>query len=117
MIQRREFVSKAGAAGITSSLGLLAGCISSGLQVEDTDARVTTFGNVIVRVLVANDSSSSKSATLIGQVDVKGGDTYTQRRDISVTGDGSNTYDLEFDIAMSDSLSASEFEYSAEIED
>jgi len=115
-MQRREFISKTGTAGIAVSVTALAGCLGGGLEVEDTEARVTGFGNVIVRVLVANSSSSSKSGTLLGQVDANGGDTYTERREITVTGDGSNTYDLEFDIAASDSLSASSFEYSAEIE-
>ena len=104
------------------TVALLAGCSASGngfgggLTVDDTVAETTAFGNVVLTVAVSNTSGSSKTGTLIGQVDISGGDTYTERRGISVDGEGANTYELEFDIDISDSLSASEYEYSARIE-
>jgi|GEM_PF-773389 hypothetical protein len=106
------------------TMAVLAGCsgsdggggIGGGLTVDDTSAETTAFGNVVLSVAVSNTSGSSNSDTLIGQVDMTGGDTYTERRDITVDGEQSNTYELEFDIDFSESLSASEFEYSARIE-
>lgn len=113
---RRAVVS-----GVWTTLAALAGCSSSGfgggLSIETVEAESTSFGNVVLRVSVSNSSGSSKSSTLLGQVDVTGGDTYTKRRDITVTGDSSTTFELTLDIALSDSLSASEYEYSAELEE
>lgn len=112
---RRSVVS-----GVCATIGALAGCSSSGLggglSIENVNAESTSFGNVVLTVSVSNSSSSSKSSTLLGQVDVTGGDTYTKRREITVTGDGSSTFELTFDIALSESLSATEYEYSAELE-
>ena len=108
--------------GVTvGAAALLAGCSGSGglgggLSIDDTSAETTAFGNVVLTVAVSNTSGSSKTGTLIGQVDISGGDTYTENREISVAGDGSNTYELEFDIDISESLSASEYEYSARVE-
>lgn len=100
----------------TAAASTLAGCLGGGLEIDDVDARTTSFGNVILTVAVSNGNGSSEDGTLVGQVDMSGGDTYTERRDVTVTGDGSNTYELEFDIAISESLSAAEYEYSAELE-
>lgn len=112
------------AAGVASAGGLasIAGCSEStqnaissgGLEITDTESENTAFGNVVVHVMVQNTASSSKSATLVGQVDVEGGDTYTDQRDISVMGEDSNSYELEFDIDFS--LSASSYHYSAQLE-
>ncbi|MFC6766472.1 hypothetical protein [Natrinema soli] len=118
-LTRRSMFSGVG----VGTIAILAGCsgsdvggIGGGLTVDDTSAETTTFGNVVLSVAVSNTSGSSKSDALIGQVDMTGGDTYTERRDITVDGEQSNTYELEFDIDFSESLSASEFEYSARIE-
>lgn len=117
---RRAVLKGAGVA----TMAVIAGCSSSGgtggigggLSVESVDSQTTSFGNVVLTVSVANSNSSSKSSTLMGQVDVSGGDTYTKRRDITVTGDSSNTFELEFDIALSESLSADQYEYTAQLE-
>ncbi|PSQ42112.1 hypothetical protein BRD17_09435 [Halobacteriales archaeon SW_7_68_16] len=92
-----------------------AGCggVGGSLEIADTSSQSTATGNVVVSVLVENTGDSEDSATLQSQVDVQGGDTYTDRRDISVPGGGSNSYDFEFDIAIDESLEASEYEYSA----
>ena len=107
----------------TGTVALLAGCSGSGgggivggLTIDDTSAETTAFGNVVLTVAISNTSGSSKTSTLIGQVDVSDGDTYTENREITVPGDDSNTYELEFDIDFSESLSASEYEYSAHLE-
>ena len=92
------------------------GGIGGGLSVDTVDSQTTSFGNVVLTVSVSNSSGSSKSNTLMGQVNISGGDTYTQRRNITVPGESSNTFELEFDIDFSESLSASEYEYSAQIE-
>jgi hypothetical protein len=112
--------------GITAGSVFLAGCSDimesagfgeqSDLEITDTDAQTTTFGNVRVGVMVANRGEKSGSATLVGQVDVQGGDTYTKRRDISVPAGDSNSYTLEFDIDLTESLSADRFQYSARLE-
>lgn len=102
---------------------LLAGCsgdgdvaLGGGLTIDDTSAETDAFGNVVLTVAVSNTSGSSKSSTLIGQVDISEGDTYTETRDISVAGEDSNTYELEFDIDFAESLSANQYEYSARLE-
>ncbi|WP_152422585.1 hypothetical protein [Natrinema pellirubrum] len=92
------------------------GGIGGGLSVDNVDSQTTSFGNIVLTVSVSNSSDSSKSNTLMGQVDISGGDTYTNRRDITVSGDSSNTFELEFDIDFSESLSTSEYEYNAQLE-
>lgn len=114
-ITRRSVVSGVCA----TTLAAVAGCssgIGGGLSVETVNARSTSFGNIVLTVSVSNSSGSSKSRTLIGQVDVSGGDTYTKRRTITVTADSSNTFELTFDIALSESVSASQYDYSVELE-
>lgn len=117
---RRSIIRGAGAATIAVTAGCSGsgdgGGIAGGLSVDSVDSQVTAFGNVVLTVTVSNDSDSSKSKTLMGQVDVSGGDTYTKRRDITVSGSSSNTFELEFDIAASESLSADRYEYTAELE-
>lgn len=102
-----------------ATIPAIAGCAGGGssLSVEDIQAQNTSFGNVIVAVLVANDGSESGSGTLIGQVDMDGGDTYTESRSITVASGDSNTYELEFDIDLGESLSGGSYEYSARIEE
>lgn len=104
-------------------MAALAGCsgrlraVTGGLKIENVDSRTTSLGDIVLTVTITNDSGSSKSSTLIGQVDISGGDTYTQRRDVTVTGDSSNTFELGFDVALSESLSANQYEYNTELEE
>ncbi|MDF9745353.1 hypothetical protein [Natrinema salsiterrestre] len=106
-----------------ATITALAGCseslsgVTGGLEIENVDSRTTSLGDIVLTVTITNDSGSSKSSTLIGQVDISGGDTYTKRRDVTVTGDSSNTFDLGFDISFSDSLSANQYEYDTELEE
>ncbi|SNZ12417.1 hypothetical protein SAMN06269185_1713 [Natronoarchaeum philippinense] len=118
-MHRRQFVAAA-SVGFTS---ILAGCsdepgggIDGGLEVTDVTASNTIAGNVELGVLVSNSSSESASATLYGEVDVEGGDAYTESRSITVSPDGSNSYELGIDVAVSDSLSGSSYEYRAWVE-
>ncbi len=119
-LNRRTVISNAG----VGVLATVAGCsgsdgtggIGGGLSVESVNAQTTSFGNVVLTVSVSNSNSSSKSSTLVGQVDVSGGDTYTERREITVTGDSSSSFELEFDIAISESLSSDQYEYDAQLE-
>lgn len=122
-MRRRNLVKSIGA---VAGIGLIAGCSEftksagigeqSDLEITDTDAQATTFGNVRLGVMVVNRGEKSGSATLAGQVDVQGGDTYTKRREITVSAGDSNSYTLEFDIDFAESLSADRFQYSARLE-
>lgn len=116
-MERRQFVQVVTASAVTS----LAGCAGSGLgesslEVSDVDAHNTSFGNVIVRAMVVNNSSDSLSGTLYGEVDVQGGDTYTRTRPVTLAPNDSSSYKLEFDINISESLSGGSYEYSAWVE-
>lgn len=122
-MERREVVK---GFGVILSSGFMAGCSELGestglveqsdLQISDTEAQSTTFGNVRLGVMVVNRGEKSGSATLVGQVDVQGGDTYTNRREITVAAGDSNSYMMEFDIDFSESLSAEKYQYSARLE-
>jgi hypothetical protein len=85
------------------------------LQVTGTDAETTAFGNVRMLVQVTNSGEEDGSGTLEGVVDVQGGDTYRQSRQVSLDAGMSNSYTLEFDIDLGESLSASSYEYRAEV--
>jgi len=113
-MHRRGFVSILGAT-------ILAGCSALGqlgepLEITDAETESTALGNVIANVTIENTISETHSGTLIGQVDVDGGDTYTESRQITVPGDETNSYRLEFDIDVRDSLSGSQYQFSAEID-
>lgn len=103
---------------MTAASVALAGCssVTGGLKVQGVDAAGTAFGNVNMAVQVENTASDSKSGTLVGQVDMNGGDTYTEQRSITVNGGTSNTFELSFDIGLDDSISSGSYEYSAQIE-
>lgn len=115
-MDRREFTKLTGAA---VTVPLLAGCsdavaeITGGLEVTGVDASMTGFGNVEMTVRVENGASSSQSGTLVGQVDLDGGDTFTERKEITVQSDRRNTFEFEFDIPISDSLSGGQYTYDA----
>lgn len=96
---------------------ILTGCsqVTGGLEVSSTDSRTTAFGNVEVLAVVENTSGDTKSGTLQTQVDIQGGDTYTERENITVMGESSNSYTITHDVGLGDSLSAESYEYSAEI--
>lgn len=117
-MNRRRFVGVA-AAGLAPAL---AGCsgtgggIDGGMEVTGVDASNTLAGNVELNVTVSNTSSESASGTLYGEVDVEGGDTYTESRSITVSPDGSNSYTLGVDVSASDSLSGASYEYRAWVE-
>jgi len=118
-MHRRRFLGAAAAAfavplaGCSDSPG---GGLDGGLEVTDVQSSTTLAGNVDLSVQVSNTSSESASATLYGEVDVDGGDTYTESRSVTVSPDGSNSYELSFDIDFSESLSGSSYEYEAWVE-
>lgn len=98
----------------------IAGCseVAGGsLEVSDMDSHSTTWGNVVIRAMVVNNSTDSISGTLFGEVDVRGGDTYTESRSILVRGNDSSSYKLEFDVRAGESISGAQYEYSAWVED
>lgn len=114
-MERRKYLKSA--TGIAISVVGFAGCSAlGGLEVESVNAQTTTFGNVKLQVVVANNSSDTESGTLVGQVDIKGGDTYTEQQSVTVPGNAANSYTLSFNIGLGDSLTADSFEYSAQIE-
>lgn len=120
MLNRRKLIKST---AIASSGGLvtLAGCSGSsqdanGLSVEDTDTRSTTFGNIVVAVLVENITDDTKSARLHAEVDVDGGNLYEESDDISVTSGGREKFQLKFDISAEESMNAEQYEYRAWLE-
>lgn len=101
---------------------VLPGCASSSslgssLEVSDTDSSTTMGGNIRLRAMVVNDSSDSASGTLYGEIDVQGGDTYTKTRGVTISPNRSNSYDLKFDIRLSESISGARYEYTAWVEE
>lgn len=110
--KRRTIIKSMG----TLPIAALAGCLGGGLEVESVTSRDTVAGNVIVTARVTNDSSSPESGTLLAEVDVQNGEMYTHRKDITVDGDGSETFEIKFDIPMGDSLSGFQYDYDAKIE-
>jgi len=115
-MQRRSYLKLSATGLVTSTVGL-AGCGSpGGLEIADTEAQGTALGNIEVTALVENTAGSSQDGELVTQVDIEGGDTYTERESVTVAGDSSNSYTHTHDIAVSESLSAERYEYSASIE-
>ena len=119
-MDRRNFLAATGTVVATAALagcgGSGGGGITGGLEIADVTAETTSFGNVDMQVVVENTAGSEKSGTLRGVVDVEGGDTYEQTRSVTVSANSDNSYRLKFDIALSESLSADAYEYSAEIQ-
>jgi len=123
---RRRVVRSAGLLSV-GGLTALSGCsdaandISNGgntgsLSVTDKSSDTTAFGNVVVRAVVANSGENAKSGTLVGQVEIEGGDTYTKRRNITVQGGHSSGFELKFDIDFGESLSGAKYRYNAYME-
>lgn len=114
-MKRRTFVAVLG-------LGTLAGCLErvgldgGGLSVADARTELTDGGNVLGIVTVENTDSETRSGTLLGQLDFENADVYTQRREVTVPGDRSNTYELEFAIEDPASLQGEPYTFSADIE-
>lgn len=111
--------------GTVGIVGALAGCSelesavnesSSGLNIEDTDARNTSAGNLEIGALVENSAPDTKSKTLVGQVDIEGGDTYSSRTSITVPGNDTRTYTMTVDIPVSRSISGGRYQYDAFLE-
>lgn len=104
------------------AIGGIAGCsevqdqITGGLEVRNTDAESTAFGNVRVGAVVENTASSSKSGTLVFQVDIQNGDTYSTRRRITLPGGESNTYTETVDLSLSRSLQGGQYQYQVFLE-
>jgi len=90
--------------------------VNGELKVTSRDARNTNFGNVEVGAQVRNTGSDSKSGTLVVQVDVQGGDTFTKRTSVTVPGDQSRSFTQTVDLPISDSLSGSQYRYDAWIQ-
>lgn len=115
-MERRKFLQLS-ASGLTVSTIGIAGCGAiGGLEIADMDSQTTALGNIEVLALVENTGGSSQDGELVTQVDIDGGDTYTEREVVTVAGDSSNSYTHSHDISFSASLSAERYEYSANIE-
>lgn len=112
---RREYVKK-GMIGVAATIPL-AGCVAgSGMDIEDVDTRTTTFGNIIVAVLVVNRTDEKQSETIVAEVDIDGGNLYTERKTVSLPPNTKDKVEIKFDIDLSESLSATRYEYNAEFE-
>lgn len=113
-MDRRTYLRTAGAVTVGSAL---AGCAATdGLSAEVIRTTTTTFGRLVMRVEVWNTAESSKSGTLVGEIDMQEGKTYTQRREVTVPGGELDSYELEFDIAMSTPLTGGQYQATASIE-
>jgi len=115
---KRRHVLRASGAGVTAAAVGLAGCggFLGGLEVASVESRTTALGNVEVSVVVENTSGSSQTGELVTQVDVEGGDTYTERQEVTVPGNAENSYAVTHDLSLSESLTADSYEYNASIE-
>lgn len=113
-MDRRTFVQRAGSIALAGSV---AGCssVTGGLSVSSVNHYITSFGNVALMITVENSASDRRSGTVLGQVDVDGGQLYTKRRPVTVAGNDFVSLEMSFDIALSESLSGNQFTYSAQI--
>lgn len=111
-IHRRSVIKAASTVGAVG----FAGCIGGGLSVEETEPFSTAVNNVGLNVLVANGSSSAEEGTLSGTVDMENGGAYSERKNITVSADESEWFELRFDIDWTEQLSGGEFDYEATIE-
>jgi len=94
-----------------------AGCsrFSGGLEIVDASIASPDSGTIRMTVVVENSTPVSKSATLIGRVDVDGGGTHTKRREITVPEDSSRSYEFEFDVDP-DAMADGDHEFAAELQ-
>ncbi|MFC7077752.1 hypothetical protein [Haloarcula halophila] len=116
-MERRHFLKLTGSALLATSSILVSGCSAfGGLEVSSVNADTTALGDIEVLVVVENTASSSRDRELTTQVDVQSGDTYTQSEEITVPGESENSYRHTHDLALSESLSADSFDYSASVE-
>lgn len=96
-LSRRQLVRRGWAAVAAGSLLPLSGCLGgSSLTVEGVETEVSD-GNVITALVgVTNESDQAASATMVVQCNVAAGDTYTERRDITVLANRTTSYEFEF---------------------
>lgn len=114
-------LSKAGVVGIAAGL---AGCSAtsdllgggSNLEVTEVESQVTGWGDVQLSISVENTGSESESGTLYGQVDVQGGDVYSESQQITVPAGETNQYTIDVPIEFQDSLGAEGYQHSAWVE-
>ncbi|ERG97037.1 hypothetical protein [Haloquadratum walsbyi] len=100
--ERRQYIHHILIGGVSAILIPLSGCLSSGLSIEGTESEVRDGQTVVVLVAVMNPSNSSQSGTLTIQCNVIAGDTYTRRRQITVLGSETNSYQFVFNTNTSD---------------
>lgn len=112
-VNRRTVIKRVGAIGVAVGV---AGCIGDDLSVESVDTFTTAFNNVGLNVLVSNSSSSAKTGTLSGTVDLTDGGAYSDSKSITVSGDSSEWFELRFDLSWSEQISGGEFTYDVSIE-
>lgn len=102
---------------LVASSVAFAGCTSGPqLEVSDTEAQATAFGNVNVYAAVTNSGEERGSATLKAQVELDSGNTYTKTKQVTVGPRDSNTYTFKFDIPLTESLSTEQFTYEVWLE-
>ncbi len=81
----------------------LGGCLGGQpLAVEGVETEVVDGSVVVVLVGVTNESGSTASATVIVQCNVLSGDTYTDRREITVLAGQTTSYEFRFRTQQSD---------------
>lgn len=81
---------------------LAVGCLGgfgaqSDLRVTDIDGDWTEGGTLEIQVTVLNAGSAGGTGTVVVQADVDGGDTYTDRRDVTLPAGGSETFSVAFE--------------------
>lgn len=111
---RRSMLRKIGAAVCAGSLSLNAGCLGDtgnagggpDLQIADRDAEITTFGNVVATVTVVNEGDEAGTGEVWVEVDLNGGDSFTESEVVRVEPGTTQTYEIEVDVGVVDALSS-----------
>lgn len=80
------------------------------------DAGTTGFGNIEITAEVENHGSDSETGTLVGEVDLDSGSSYTERTSVTVTGGQTATHSVTVDLPVSESLSGGQYQYDARID-
>jgi len=89
-------------AGLVVAALVAAGCLGSGgdegdLRVTDIDGDWTDRGTLEVQVTVTNLGSAEASGTVVARAELDGGETYTDRREVTLPPGRSATVAVVFE--------------------
>ncbi|MDG5778252.1 hypothetical protein VB773_14905 [Haloarculaceae archaeon H-GB2-1] len=96
-------ISRNAALAAVVLLVTISGCsgATGGLQIEADHAETTALGNVVVTATVENTAEETREGTLYCEVSVSGR-IYEDSYSISVDGESRETYEMKFDVPISD---------------